>query len=389
MSRYYSHINTAKRIVETFKGEMPLAAFLKNFFAAEKKYGSKDRRNISSLCYSYYRVGKATVSLPVEDRMLIGLFLAEEKSNDILAALKPAWNEAVGTTLEEKLQIIPAIERKAVFPFTNELSPAVDANAFSKSFLAQPKLFIRIRPGKKELVLKKLETANVAYQTINESCLAFANTTKLENILLLHKEYVVQDLSSQNTAELIKLATPVKQPGIRVWDCCAASGGKSIMAADNIPELHLTVSDIRRSIIHNLEQRFKEAAIKNYQSFNADLTVPITSVPNAPFDLVICDAPCSGSGTWGRTPEQLYFFTANKIQYYADLQKKIASNAAKFVKRGSYFLYITCSVFKKENEDIVELIQRESKLELVTQRLFIGYDKRADTMFGALFKANN
>jgi 16S rRNA (cytosine967-C5)-methyltransferase len=52
-------------------------------------------------------------------------------------------------------------------------------------------------------------------------------------------------------------------------------------------------------------------------------------------------------------------------------------------------LYITCSVFKKENEEVVEFIQGNSELELIKMELLKGYDKKADTMFAALFKKNS
>ncbi|MFN2440108.1 MAG: Fmu (Sun) domain-containing protein, partial [Chitinophagaceae bacterium] len=105
----------------------------------------------------------------------------------------------------------------------------------------------------------------------------------------------------------------------------------------------------------------------------------------SPFDLIICDAPCTGSGTWSRTPEQLYFFKEEKIEYYAGLQKKIAVNAIKALKKGGHLLYITCSVFKKENENIVEYLQQNTSLQLKSMRYFKGYDKQADTLFTALF----
>ncbi|HYK56845.1 MAG TPA: Fmu (Sun) domain-containing protein, partial [Flavisolibacter sp.] len=107
---------------------------------------------------------------------------------------------------------------------------------------------------------------------------------------------------------------------------------------------------------------------------------------HSPFDLVICDAPCSGSGTWSRTPEQLKFFKKEKIEQYAQLQKSIALNAAKSVKLQGYFLYITCSVFKKENEEVVAFIKANTPLQLVSSKYFMGYDRRADTLFAALFR---
>jgi 16S rRNA (cytosine967-C5)-methyltransferase len=171
-----------------------------------------------------------------------------------------------------------------------------------------------------------------------------------------------------------------------VWDCCAGSGGKSILAVDVLKDIDLTVSDIRPSIITNLKRRFEEAAIKNYTAVIADLTNLKSEIPRQKFDLIICDAPCTGSGTWSRTPEQLYFFDKEKIAYYSNLQKKIVTNTIPHLAKDGFFLYITCSVFKKENEEVVEFIQNNSKLQLVKQEVLTGYDKKADTMFTTLIK---
>ena len=71
------------------------------------------------------------------------------------------------------------------------------------------------------------------------------------------------------------------------------------------------------------------------------------------------------------------------------LRKQIVQNVIRHVKKDGFFLYITCSVFKKENEEVVEFIQRNSELELIKKELLKGYDKKADTMFAALFKKNS
>jgi 16S rRNA (cytosine967-C5)-methyltransferase len=174
-----------------------------------------------------------------------------------------------------------------------------------------------------------------------------------------------------------------------MWDCCAGSGGKSILAYDTVNNIYLTVSDVRTSIIQNLKQRFARAGITKYRSFVADITNSKLPIPNSKFDLIICDAPCTGSGTWSRTPEQLYFFQTEKINTYALLQQKIVSNAIPSIKINGHFLYITCSVFKHENENITDFIIQRFHLELVTMELLKGYNKKADTMFAALFRKNN
>lgn len=101
--------------------------------------------------------------------------------------------------------------------------------------------------------------------------------------------------------------------------------------------------------------------------------------------LIIADVPCSGSGTWARTPEQLTYFSEKRIAKYASLQKKIVKNAIVKLKAGGYFLYITCSVFKMENEENVDFIHEQLHLKLVESRYLKGYEIQADTLFAALF----
>src|SRR5690606_28673070 len=173
-----------------------------------------------------------------------------------------------------------------------------------------------------------------------------------------------------------------KDAKIKVWDCCAASGGKSILAKDILSDIELTVSDLRPSIISNLRRRFEEAGIKRYKSFVTDAT---KARPDHLFDLIIADVPCSGSGTWARTPEQLLFYSEDKIGDYAALQRAILSNVIKYLKPGGYLLYITCSVFRQENEDQVHYLQ-EQGVQAIQQQVFKGYEIKADTMFGALLR---
>ena len=61
-------------------------------------------------------------------------------------------------------------------------------------------------------------------------------------------------------------------------------------------------------------------------------------------------------------------------------------NAAAQLKNGGYFVYITCSVFEKENEEVVEFIEKNTSLQLMEMEYLEGYDKKADTLFTALFK---
>jgi 16S rRNA (cytosine967-C5)-methyltransferase len=378
-------LNTSKIIIEAYNGSMPLAPWLKQFFKANKKFGSKDRKEISHACYCFYRLGNAFQQLRFEERMLTGLFLCSFSSNKIINELKPEWNETIVLPLNEKIKLIPAQEEiKSIFPFFNELSEEIDREAFNDSFLIQPDLYLRIRPGKKEKVIRQLQKTSLEFALPADDCIQLPNQSKLDGVNI-DEDVVVQDFNSQKVVESFdNCQVSAANRGLNVWDCCGASGGKSILFYDHFPNIHLAVSDIRESILINLQKRFKKAGIKNYDYFVADISSPDFTIQKK-FDVIICDAPCSGSGTWSRTPEQLFFFKKEKISHYSDLQKKIVSNALKALGENGWLLYITCSVFKKENEEVVEFIQQNQSVRPVSMHYLKGYNKKADSLFIALF----
>ena len=316
-------------------------------------------------------------------------FLCSTEPNEILASVKPEWNDKVRLSINEKLSFLN-YQLSSVFPWKEELSDGIEYEKFCASFFIQPDLFIRLRPGKEDKVKLKLKQAGIDFETISPTCLALPNASGIDKILKLDKEAIIQDYNSQRTGEYLPLI--VDHVSLTVWDCCAGSGGKSIMAYDINPNIKLTVSDVRKSILANLKKRFEKAGIKKYKSFVIDLTSnPQPATRN--FDLIIADVPCTGSGTWSRTPEQLYFFEKEKIDFYASLQKKIIVNVVPHVKPGGYLLYITCSVFRKENEEVVEFINTQSHLELIKipenstgWKILDGIEHNADTMFVALFR---
>ena len=380
--KYFSHLNSAAEMIRLYDGKQPFHQFSKVFFSRNKKYGSKDRKSITHLCYCYFRMGQAMKDEPIADRIIAGLFLCAEKTNETLQSLKPEWNEQVDICIKEKCKML-SIEYPALnlFPLLNELSDGIDKESFNLSHLHQPDLFIRIRPGYKDSVINKLEASAINYSIPATDCIAMSNTTKIDAILTINKEAVIQDYSSQRVSELLSLTGAHSKFPIKVWDCCAASGGKSILAKDVLKDIELTVSDVRESIVVNLKKRFLEAGIDRYKSFIADISKPGTEKM---YQLIIADVPCTGSGTWGRTPEQLCYFDEKAIKEYSALQKKIVGNIIPCLEKKGCLLYITCSVFRKENEAMIQLLQEEYPLELVTMEVLKGYTMKADTMFAAL-----
>ena len=381
--RAHSHLNTSFKIIEQYDGSTPLAHWLKEFFRKDKKFGSRDRKAISHACYCWFRLGHSFTDLPGEERLLLALFLCSAGSNPILEALRPDWNAMVTLPLSEKIKSVGG-EVSNIFPFVSDLSDAIQLQAFQLSFLQQPFLFLRSRKNSEAKVAAALTANGIAHDWIDEDTVQLENQSKLEDLLAIDEDVVVQDLNSQKTISPLQPYLDAAN-SYEVWDCCAASGGKSILFHDHYPAARLTVSDVRESIIANLKKRFARAKISGYRALVADLSAGAMPQPG-PFDIIICDAPCSGSGTWSRTPEQLRFFKKDRIDSYAALQYAIAKHAATNLKKGGWFLYITCSVFKKENEAVVHQLEQTTGLQLVAAQYFEGYTKRADTLFTALFR---
>jgi 16S rRNA (cytosine967-C5)-methyltransferase len=381
----------AVRILTAYSGEVTLHSFLKNFFRENAQMGSRDRKQVSEMVYCFFRLGHALKNISLDERILAGLFLCNNQKEQILEWLRPEWHEQVEKTLAEKLEIVrlkfPDFDELEIFPWKDLLSTGIDPRVFCLSFLDKPRLFIRIRPGHEQSLGAKLQLHNIDFRdadpasTLPFKTLSFTAGTKLDDLIILNREAVVQDLSSQRTALYLK---PDNKKEFEVWDCCTGSGGKSILITDLFPGCRLTVSDIRESILKNCLRRFKEAGIEPVRLFRADLTDQ-HDIPRQSFNFIVADLPCSGSGTWSRTPEALYYFKPESINEYRERQEKILLNICSRLKPGGVLVYITCSVFAGENERVSAILARSGTMQIEREELITGYRESADSMYAARF----
>lgn len=384
--RAEQQLRTFMRVFEKFPADKPLAKFLPEFFKRNKQMGSNDRRSASRLLYNYFRLGRAVADKSVEQRLFLAEFLCTSVDNPFLHHFRPDLNEKIYLTSDEKINYASLNEGLAmdeVFPFTEHLSEDIDKGAYLRSFFVQPDLFIRIHPKAVAWVLKTLEESNVDFSLIAEHTVALPNGTNLNTFFPDNtfpvKPYEVQDLSSQKTAVYFK---PNRYE--HWWDACAASGGKSLLLFSDQPDIKLLVSDIRESILDNLDERFIAAGLRTYQKKVIDLTKNADpEIHHYEFDGIILDAPCTGSGTWGRTPEMISQFEEYKIRGFQNLQMTIAANVIRYLKHGKPLIYITCSVFREENEEIISWLQKDHGMQLEGYELIKGYENKADTMFVA------
>ena len=147
----------------------------------------------------------------------------------------------------------------------------------------------------------------------------------------------LQDASSQAAVERLPLAD-----GNNVLDYCAGGGGKSLATAARA-RLRLFAHDADPGRMRDLPARAARAGARIKTLSGAELS-------GRAFDLVLVDAPCSGSGTWRRTPDAKWRLTAARLAELQALQGAILTAAARHVLPGGYLAYMTCSLLTGENE---------------------------------------
>ena len=385
--RYYSYLNTAVILLSQYDASLPFHHFIRQFFREHPKHGSRDRKSIASLCYACFRTGSLFQEYDLPTRILLSVFLVQEKQEQIISLLRPEWPDLSSAQLHERLDFLRSmgisVDLSRLFPLADRLSPSV-RESFITSHIQQPRLFLRIRPGYEDIVSEKLFRAGILFNR-SGTRVELANGTDVSQVLEIDKEVVIQDMNAQRTGELMQRALAASPVNPLVWDACAASGGKSILLHDISPDTSLIVSDVRSSILENLKKRFAAAGISDYQLFRADLENQTPNMP--PVDILLADVPCSGSGTWGRTPEYLQNFTGKDLDRFVRLQQRILQHALPVLKPGGHLIYMTCSVYAAENEEQVAFIQQLG-FRLQLSGLFEGWQNQADSLYGAWLTKN-
>lgn len=378
-------VRAFEQIYKNYDGVLPLHRFLFTYFKQNKQMGSSDRRWATRYIYSFFRLGKALPKLAPVERLAVADFLCHQSPSLIIDTYLADLADSTSATLDEKINLVqskyPSFKIEDVFVLHDHLSKAIDAHQFFNSFFIQPNLFIRVKGTHIQTIKNQLLANGITANEVIENGLSLPNGTKLEAVIPDARLYQVQDLSSQKIGAYFE---PSKYD--YWWDCCAASGGKSLLLHDIEPNIELLVSDVRANSLNNLDERFQLAGIKKYHKKVIDLLQNNDqTLHHYEFDGILLDAPCSGSGTWGRTPEMLCYFENYKIDNYVKLQKAFAGNIIKYLKPGKPLIYMTCSVFKAENEDIVSYMEENLPLKLEKMELIKGYHDKADSMFVARF----
>ncbi|WP_433973909.1 transcription antitermination factor NusB [Tunturiibacter lichenicola] len=160
------------------------------------------------------------------------------------------------------------------------------------------------------------------------------------------------DDGSRLVAEIAAVAVPGAK---RVWDCCAAPGGKTLILARRLTEAKLVASDVSAKRLAQTEARLKRYAYAERVEFDVEDAANAKGVEGE-FDLILCDVPCSGTGTLAGNPEIRHRLKEEELTRQAVRQRAILGGALKRLAPGGRLVYSTCSLEAEECEGVVDAV---------------------------------
>ena len=239
-------------------------------------------------------------------------------------------------------------------------------------------LFLRVNTQKctRDQAIEALAAENIAAVThpLSPTALEVTENPRRVHLSAPYNDGWVelQDAASQALVDLLPL-----QPDTRVLDYCAGGGGKVLAMAARVQAQYFA-HDANPQRMQDLPARAERAG--------ADITMvePEDVAQTAPFVLVLCDVPCSGSGAWRRSPAGKWGFDQEQLDDLRQTQQEILQVAAGLVAPNGALAYTTCSLLDAENsEQIAQFLATHSDWKCTAQHRFTPLDG-GDGFFCAL-----
>jgi len=337
-ARVQAAIEILDQVIASAREDGPPAdTIVQRYFKTRRYAGSKDRRAVRELVYRAIRrsgerpvTGRAEMLGVADDDPEIGALFdgsphgpaARSEEAGASASLLPGWIEP-----ELSQHLIPD-----EWPALLERAPL--------------DLRVNVARAQRDAVANALEGATAT--PLSPWGLRLPPDTRIDN----HPAFVgglveVQDEGSQ----LIALAC---QPasGSKILDLCAGAGGKSLALAAAEPGAEIVATDTNRARLAQLTPRAERAgATIAVRLIDGGKEAEQLADLEGQCDVVLVDAPCSGSGTWRRNPEGRWRLTPERLDRLVGLQQHLLDLAAPLVRPGGALVYATCSILRREGAE--------------------------------------
>ncbi len=351
--------------IEWEEAREPAEKIVTAYFRSRRYAGSKDRRWISNLFYKSLRnmgqivdlVKKNTSPISAEKRAVAALLKLENIPVEDIKRIYLEGPHAI-TFDEGDLDALAAGE----LPFNPELnfqswiSEKLKAQ-YQDRFPQIATAYQDAAPTTFRVNRLKADRDQVLSILAGEGIEARATDISPDGIILsgrtnLNAHSLMRDglIEPQDEAAQISAVLTGVKSGQSIMDYCAGGGGKTLaLGAIMENEGRLLALDVDGRRMQDIEPRATRARL-DIVEIDRVQGLPDSPAENEKFDCVYVDAPCSGSGTWRRQPDQKWRLTEERFKDLLSIQKSILEKAHHFVKPGGTLVYATCSILNEENQ---------------------------------------
>jgi len=331
-----------------FRTDVNLPERIQKLLAREKRFGSRDRRLYRELIYTTVRYLPWVEPLLDQDSeraaaTVAWLSVRNKATASYRTELTSGWPDC-----PEKLSNKAAnLEQDPKVLLPNWISaecPEALATKELDVLNRRAPLWLRLQTPDLDIVTDEFDENGWSWKIspIKPDAIEVTSESNVtDSKSYRHGVFEVQDLGSQ-----LILETNQIEAGGHWLDACAGAGGKSLQLSRMLgTEGKLAVHDIRESAIDELLERAERAGLEN-------IVIPANPTQDH-YDGVLIDAPCSGSGTWRRSPHLKWVTTTEDIAEYARVQLSLLEEYADCVNPGGQMVYATCSLNHRENQGVV------------------------------------
>ena len=327
-------LELAERIITKADREHPADSVLRQQLKEQRGLSPKDAGAITHAVFAYYRWrGWLRQQTSLRDQIQQGMEMADHYARE------------PQTLADDEM-----IERSVPDWVRSEMEISAP---WVRTLQAEPKLWLRARPGKGAKLAKQLRHTRRPTGAPTD-ILEYVGREDLFRTAEFHAgEFEVQDLNSQVVGLICSPAA-----GQTWWDACAGEGGKLLHLSDLMQNRGLIwASDRAEWRLQRLKRRASRAKVFNYRVAPWDGGIKLPTKTR--FDGVLVDAPCSGIGTWHRNPHVRWTTTPQDVRELAELQRQLLANVTTSIKPNGKLIYAVCTLTRAETTAVADTFEKE------------------------------
>ena len=379
----YDRVSCVLELLKSFDHRSKVASkLIQNYFRSNKNIGSKDRKFISNCFWNIikhrnkinWHLKNHNIKVNFERQIILELFFLNVDYKNDLPKIKKLISSNNKLNKNFKDNNLQFLENSNFEKFTNSEMPEYvyyelpeflltsikrnfksDWKNVALSLNKEAFVDLRINTLKnktRDEILVSLKEIDVPFKISKYSPVGIRLLKRFPingNKLFKSGNIEIQGEASQLSALILGA-----KPGMQVADICAGAGGKSLVLADIMKNKGRILSlDINQKRLQEASLRFKRAGVHNIETRLVDMNWSTKGLEKK-FDLVLIDAPCSGIGTWSRSPDSRFNFTKKKLVKLINIQSELLLKGSTMVAPGGKLAYITCSILPEEGIDQIE-----------------------------------